>query len=552
MSFMKRFIILIIYLSCFVSLYAARSSPVGLYSTWQSVPVSKLMKMGEEFDLRNSSDSALVCYSVVADRLRGTTDRKEQRVLARSILNKGYIYAVFFFDYQRALELFHESLRLSEQCGYKENIPYVYLNIGGVYLSCNLMYGKQLFSDELWEYLGKAIESGITEKQWEIALASFLNMSQFYFDDPQKEKIRNAIDGLKSSEVPHKEALYPFTRRFADGMEAYIKKDYKTALRFFRETIGLIPPDAMHSQRLELMSLSAMGETQRTMGDYTGAIATIESFLAKSRIAGSSDEETRGCRILADLYEKVGEMDNANKFLMEYLHKKDSTVSERDMIALSKMPLVNELDRIRTSLEEERARKRRLIIIASVSGLFIILLALYLITLIRSRRKMKVYVKDLYRKNVELIKAERRQRELRAAEEAQVQEENVKYANSSLTEKDSRRIADRILEVMADTELITSPDFTMEKLAERIDVSYKYVSQVVNETFGKNFRSLLNEYRIREACVRLSDTDTYGHLTIEHIAETLGFNSRSNFSVTFKKITGLTPAQFQKNALSEE
>lgn len=101
---MKRFIILIIYLSCFVSLYAARSSPVELYSAWQSVPVNKLMKMGEE--LRNSSDSALVCYSVVADRLRGTTDRKEQRVLAQSMLNMGYIYALFFFDYQRALELF--------------------------------------------------------------------------------------------------------------------------------------------------------------------------------------------------------------------------------------------------------------------------------------------------------------------------------------------------------------------------------------------------------------------------------------------------------------
>ena len=105
---------------------------------------------------------------------------------------------------------------------------------------------------------------------------------------------------------------------------------------------------------------------------------------------------------------------------------------------------------------------------------------------------------------------------------------------------------------MEQTELITSPDFTLEKLANIIGVSPKYVSQVVNETFGKNFRTFLNECRIKEACVRLADTDTYGMLTIEHIAETLGFNSRSNFSITFKKIAGLTPAQFQKNALAED
>lgn len=89
---MKRIAVTIMFLmSCCMLLYAAKSSPVGLYSTWQSVPVKKLMKMGAEFDLRNSSDSALVCYSVVSDRLQGTSDKSEQRVLAQSIVNMGYI-----------------------------------------------------------------------------------------------------------------------------------------------------------------------------------------------------------------------------------------------------------------------------------------------------------------------------------------------------------------------------------------------------------------------------------------------------------------------------
>ncbi len=538
-------------------LQATENLPLELYSKWQSVSIDRLKKMGEEFDLRNSPDSALVCYSVIVDRLQHSSDKNQQIELARALVNKGYIYGLFYYDFRRALDLFNESLKISEKCGFTENIPYVYLNIGGVYLSCNSMYGNNLFSDEIWEYLEKSINSGIAEKQWDVALVSFLNMGQFHFDDPQNGKIMAAIDKLKSAKVPHTVTLARYTRCIADGMEAYIAKDYLSAIKRFRESIDLIPENSMHQKRLEVMSLAAIGNTQSEMGDWRGAIATFKEVLVKSKAAGASDDETRTLRMLGDLYGKIGMTENASNFLMQYLHKKDSTISERDMVTLSKMPLVNELDSMKKSLEQERVRKRRLLVVASVSGLFIVLLILYLMTLIRSRRKMRLYVKDLYRKNIELIEAEKRQRELRAAAEQAMstgsrEDKQDKYAGSSLSEKDGHRIADLILKAMEQTELITSPDFTLEKLAKTIGVSPKYVSQVVNETFGKNFRTFLNEYRIKEACVRLADTETYGMLTIEHIAETLGFNSRSNFSVTFKKITGLTPAQFQKNALDEE
>ena len=538
-------------------LQATENSPLELYSKWQNVPIDRLKKMGEDFDIRNSPDSAFVCYSVIVDRLQHSSDKNQQKELARALVNKGYIYGLFYYDFRRALDLFNESLKISEKCDFTENIPYVYLNIGGVYLSCNSMYGNNLFSDEIWEYLEKSIDSGIAEKQWDVALVSFLNMGQFHFDDPQNGKIMTAIDKLKSAKIPHTIALASYTRCIAEGMEAYIAKDYLSAIKRFRESIDLIPENSMHQKRLEVISLAATGNTQSEMGDWRGAIATFKEVLEKSKATGASDDETRTLRMLGDLYGKIGMTENASNFLMQYLHKKDSTISERDMVTLSKMPLVNELDSMKKSLEQERVRKRRLVIIASVSGLFIVLLILYLMTLIRSRRKMRLYVKDLYRKNIELIEAEKRQRELRAAAEqamsaASREDKQDKYAGSSLSEEDGQRIADLILKAMEQTELITSPDFSLEKLAKTIGVSPKYVSQVVNETFGKNFRTFLNEYRIKEACIRLADTETYGMLTIEHIAETLGFNSRSNFSVTFKKITGLTPAQFQKNALNEE
>ena len=81
-----------------------------------------------------------------------------------------------------------------------------------------------------------------------------------------------------------------------------------------------------------------------------------------------------------------------------------------------------------------------------------------------------------------------------------------------------------------------------------IGSNYKYVSQVINERYQKNFRLLVNEARVKEACRRLGDPEHYGNLTIEAISTGLGFKSRSNFAVTFKKITGLSPSDFQKMA----
>ena len=101
---------------------------------------------------------------------------------------------------------------------------------------------------------------------------------------------------------------------------------------------------------------------------------------------------------------------------------------------------------------------------------------------------------------------------------------------------------------MDDMSIICKPDFSLQQLADQVGSNYKYVSQVLNECYGKSFKQVLNEQRVREACRMFNDTELYGNLTIEAIAANLGFNSRSNFTVTFKRITGISPSDFMKMA----
>ena len=76
--------------------------------------------------------------------------------------------------------------------------------------------------------------------------------------------------------------------------------------------------------------------------------------------------------------------------------------------------------------------------------------------------------------------------------------------------------------------------------------SSKYVSQVLNDYYHQSLTNVVNEYRIREACRRINDREHYGQLTVQAIAESLGFKSYPNFVTNFKKFTGLTPSAYRK------
>lgn len=122
----------------------------------------------------------------------------------------------------------------------------------------------------------------------------------------------------------------------------------------------------------------------------------------------------------------------------------------------------------------------------------------------------------------------------------------------ALDEEQRKKIADRIIRVMDDTKEYCRMEFSLEDMARLVESNTRYVSQTINETFGKNFRSFINDYRVEEASLRLMDIENYGNFTIKAIAESVGYKSHTNFIEIFKKSTGMTPSTYRKIAIEHK
>ena len=88
------------------------------------------------------------------------------------------------------------------------------------------------------------------------------------------------------------------------------------------------------------------------------------------------------------------------------------------------------------------------------------------------------------------------------------------------------------------------PDLTLDKLAKEHSVSSGHLSRIINLYGNTSFNDFINELRVEQARVFLSDPG-YDPYTIVSIGLECGFNSRSTFYSAFRKFTSLTPSQFR-------
>lgn len=117
-----------------------------------------------------------------------------------------------------------------------------------------------------------------------------------------------------------------------------------------------------------------------------------------------------------------------------------------------------------------------------------------------------------------------------------------KYANKKIESTEANELLTQLNALMR-TGIHKDSKIKLKIVAEKLAIPSHRLSQVLNDNLGKSFNAYINEYRIEAACQLL---ETPHNLSLEGIGYEVGFNSKSTFFTTFKKIKQLTPSQYQQ------
>lgn len=117
-----------------------------------------------------------------------------------------------------------------------------------------------------------------------------------------------------------------------------------------------------------------------------------------------------------------------------------------------------------------------------------------------------------------------------------------KYINK-IDEKLVQEIQEQINILFENRKIYTNPDLTLSILAKELNIRPQLLSQFINDNLNKSFTQFINEYRIEEAKRLLKESTQF---KIDAVGFESGFNSSSTFYSSFKKITGTTPSNYQK------
>ncbi|WP_422859183.1 helix-turn-helix domain-containing protein [Flagellimonas sp. S174] len=118
-----------------------------------------------------------------------------------------------------------------------------------------------------------------------------------------------------------------------------------------------------------------------------------------------------------------------------------------------------------------------------------------------------------------------------------------KYSAKKIQPTQANTLLERLQELMTQEEPYTNANLKSSDIAKKVNITVHQLSQLLNENLGKSFPLFVNEYRIAKACTIIKSNTP---LTLEAIGYECGFNSKSTFYTTFKKITGVTPSQYNR------
>lgn len=129
----------------------------------------------------------------------------------------------------------------------------------------------------------------------------------------------------------------------------------------------------------------------------------------------------------------------------------------------------------------------------------------------------------------------------------QMASEKTKYQKSGLNDSIAEQIHEKLKQQMQTEKWYRNPELSLSELAQKLNIQPNILSQVINTCENMNFYDYINQLRIDEfkELVTLPESQKY---TLLSLAFDCGYNSKTSFNRNFKKVTGLSPSEYLKEA----
>ncbi len=531
----------------------------NLYQRWDGKSSRQLIDLGNQyfFAEKQQPDSALVCFSLVENRLGKASGREEREELCEAYMGLWMVYFFSYFDYSKSMDYLGKSNKLAE--GLPELLPRVLLNYGNMYQTMGSQWADDNLNRKAADCFYKAFHAAVRVKLYDVADLAFANVIAVEWSLGQFAVVEKMYPKYLEYSAGRKETVDSrYTKLLYQGYKQLSHKQPLRAVETFKRQLPIVSTGVEYL-RLLFNAHENIALAYASAGDYGSAVANMRKAEALARRYDLKDGKLEVYSYLRQYLRKGGWTAEAEAYQRRYYQLKDSLQNYQQVMGVSKLEFLGKIEDARQELEEMQQRQRVSMVLLVVALCVAGVVAVSLTVVYRKNRQLSAANKVLYKKNIEVQDAEAQLRRLhqeemeknavlktvgtaggKAAEGAQ---ETGKYKKSGLSEDAKDNMMERIKTAMESCEEIYSPEFSINTLAQLLDTNYKYVSQVINERTNGNFSTFVNTYRIKEACRRING-GIMKNYTIEALSNSVGFRSRMSFFKAFKLQTGLTPSEY--------
>lgn len=532
---------------------------MGNYQKWYQLSSEELLKKGHYYyDKANLPDSAMLCYSIVANRYyeANKNDKTQMQQSATAMNQIGILYTHYYFDYQKARSYLLMAQEIAEKYQFKRTLVNVFNNM------CNLSMIESSMSSTDTLYANtlllhrKAFKMAMDLKDWYTLIPTTFNYVRLGDDEKREKMVVSDIKDFLKLNMPDSIEGKLFLNEFCQGMLAAANKNYDKALLYYDKAYADVRDRNMVTADIyRNVILNTKCRLLIKMGRDEEAVSMLYDMIEKAKEKNIHANLYVGYLALSGYYNKVGDIKKSEKYELLSLREKDLVMNQNKLQEASKTEFLFQINKMNEEMKELSFYRRiqRIIII----GIAILtLLILYIaVMLYRRWRKTQATNRQLYQRTQDLLAVEEQHRQQLLDYETQLKQlaekpaTPTKYRTHQVSEEENSNLLHRILYIMENSDEIYDNSFSLGRLTELVDGhTANYVSQAINQQYHRTFSDMLNDYRIREACRRLNNFEAYGHLTNEALAETVGFRSYPNFIKNFKKFTGLTPSVYRKQS----